>query len=199
VVFAGACLVFSRYVEKHITNYFKCLDIQPDLMIVIVGMGFIIAAAAELMGFSVAIGAFFAGLVFSRDPAAVKNESSFIPLYEFFAPFFFIGMGLALKPEAMAGALGLGAVFFGAAVVSKLVGAGVPTLFLTGRQTGTLVGVSMVPRAEILLVVSSHALTQGAVSHTVFGSMVVVSALTCTVGPIAVRILLKKWPSGTDP
>jgi Kef-type K+ transport system membrane component KefB len=45
-------------------------------MIMVAGIGFIIAALAGLLGFSIAIGAFFAGLIYSRDPQAVKMEAS---------------------------------------------------------------------------------------------------------------------------
>jgi Kef-type K+ transport system membrane component KefB len=58
-------------------------------MLVITGFGFITAAIASLLGFSYALGAFFAGLVFSRDPQAVKLESSFRSLYFFLLPFSF--------------------------------------------------------------------------------------------------------------
>ena len=60
-------------------------------MLLVAGIGFVVAASAELLGFSLAVGAMFAGLVFSRDPEAVKMDACFSPLYELFAPFFFIG------------------------------------------------------------------------------------------------------------
>ena len=56
----------------------------------IAGFGLIIAALAELLGLSVAIGAFFAGLIFSRDPETVKLDTPFGTLYGFFTPFFFL-------------------------------------------------------------------------------------------------------------
>jgi Kef-type K+ transport system membrane component KefB len=61
--------------------------------VVVAGISFLIAALAGLLGFSVAIGAFFAGLVFSRDPDSVKLDGLFDTFYEIFVPFFFIGIG----------------------------------------------------------------------------------------------------------
>lgn len=90
VISAAFCLLFSRYIEHPITIFLQKIEPPPDSMIMIAGIGFIIAALAGLLGFSTAVGAFFAGLTYSRDPQAVKMETSFTPLYEFFTPFFFI-------------------------------------------------------------------------------------------------------------
>ncbi|MGB5984107.1 MAG: cation:proton antiporter, partial [Desulfobacterales bacterium] len=109
--FAGfglLCFLFSLYVEKPISRYFRELESAPDPMLSIAALAFVIAALAERLGFSTAIGAFFAGLIFSRDPETVKMESSFMPIYDFFSPFFFITIGLQLDPAALMAALGPG-------------------------------------------------------------------------------------------
>jgi Kef-type K+ transport system membrane component KefB len=85
---AAACVVFSRYVEARFTRFLRRIETGPDPMLVMVGTGLLVAALAGVLGFSVAIGAFFAGLVFSRDPESVKVDASFTPLYDLFTPFF---------------------------------------------------------------------------------------------------------------
>ena len=99
--FASLCLLFSRYVEINLTKFFSKIEKPPDPMLEVVGVGFIIAAVAGLLGFSAAIGAFFAGLLFSRDSEAVKMDASFGALYELFTPFFFIGIGLNIDPRSL--------------------------------------------------------------------------------------------------
>jgi len=86
VLFGIFCVLFSKYIEKHITGFLRKIGSKSSCMLVIIGIGFVMAALAGLIGFSVAIGAFFAGLVFSRDPESVKIESSFDSLYELFSP-----------------------------------------------------------------------------------------------------------------
>lgn len=90
ILFATVCYVFSRYFEQAITVFLMRIEKPPDPMLTVASIGLIIAAIAGLLGFSVAIGAFFAGLVFSRDPQAVKLDTSFSTLYEFFVPFFLL-------------------------------------------------------------------------------------------------------------
>ena len=151
-----------------------------------------IAAIAGLLGFSEAIGAFFAGLVFSRDPEAVKIDASFEMLYDLFVPFFFISVGFTINLASLGAGLTWGSILLLVAIVGKLVGAGLPALLVTGWQGATAIGLSMVPRAEVMMIVMQHGLTLGdwAVSSHVFSAMVVVSALTSLLTPLILRPLL---------
>ena len=99
--FGAFCVLFSRYLEHPVTHLFRKIGETPAKLLMIAGFGLIIAALAELLGFSVAIGAFFAGLVFSRDPETVRLDTPFGTLYDLFTPFFFIGIGLNIDPETL--------------------------------------------------------------------------------------------------
>lgn len=196
VGFGLFCAVFSKFVEKRITACFKGGESESGLILVVVGIGFIIAAFAEWIGFSFAIGAFFAGLVFSLDEVAVKNEGSFIPLYELFSPFFFIGIGMQVAPDALGSSVYLFVILAAAAIASKIVADGVPVWMMGSFQSAALIGISMVPRAEIAMVIMQHGLDRGswAVSPEIFNAMVLVSIITCTVSPVFVQQMLRKWP-----
>lgn len=192
--FGVFCFIFSRFLEGPLTRYFKRSERPPDPMLTVVGIGLIIAFMARSLGFSLAIGAFFAGLLFSRDPQAVKMEGSFLPVYELFSPFFFIGIGMDMDLYHFGTSTGLAAVLFGVAVLGKLAGDGVPLIAMKGWKSGLLIGASMVPRAEIAMVVMKRGLDQGIVSPQVFTGMVMVSAATCVLSPVAVNFLLDRWP-----
>jgi Kef-type K+ transport system membrane component KefB len=194
--FGAFCFLFSRYVEKPVTHFFQKLESPPDPMLTVAGIGFMIAAMADSAGFSMAIGAFFAGLIFSRDPDTVKMEGSFMPIYDFFSPFFFIGIGMNMDPAAMDTALAMGVVLTVAAIGGKFLADGLPVFFLEGRRAALLIGTSMIPRAEITMVIMQrgHAMGAGVVPSRVFNAMIVVSALTCLLAPFSVRSLLKRWP-----
>jgi Kef-type K+ transport system membrane component KefB len=197
-LFGGFCVFFSLYIEERLTSFFRNIEAVPASMLMVAGTGFIIAALAGILGFSVAIGAFFAGLVFSRDPTSVKIDASFAALYDLFSPFFFIGIGLNLQLGALSSSLGLGIILVAAAVVGKFVGTAGPALLGMGLSGATLLGISMIPRAEIAMVVMQRGLHLGewAVPPEVFAGMVLVSAVTCIFGPLFVRRLLQRWPRG---
>ncbi len=67
-LFGAFCYLFARYIEHPVTDFFRKKERPPDPMILVVGIGFLIAAIASLIGFSVAIGAFFAGRCLAEIP-----------------------------------------------------------------------------------------------------------------------------------
>lgn len=196
VAFGVVCVLFSRYAEKHVTRFICGMKHSPDPMLMIAAFGFIIASLAALLGFSFALGAFFAGLVFSRDPNAVKLDSSFESLYDFFAPFFFIGIGLSMNPQSLTPALGIGGVLLITAVLGKLIGNAAFSLAVTGWIPSVLLSISMIPRAEIAMVVMQRGkdLGEWAVPEKTFSAMVMVTLATSLLAPIILRKGLKKWP-----
>jgi Kef-type K+ transport system membrane component KefB len=200
LLFGGLCCGFAIFVERRITGFFSRFERAPDPMIGVVGIAFVIAAFAGWLGFSVAVGGLFAGLAFSRDPEAVKMESSFLPIYELLMPFFFIGIGLKIDVSMAIPAFGIGGVLLITAIIGKVIGAGVPALLQSGMGAGALLGVSMVPRAEIALVVieTGSELGDWAVPNQLYGAMVVVAAGTCIAAPVALRYLFKKFPDDSD-
>lgn len=195
VAFCGLCFLFSKHLEERITNLIEQLEAPPNPAIVVAGIGIVIAAVAGLLGFSMAVGAFFAGLVFSRDPDRVRLDASFGPLYEFLAPFFFVGIGLLVSPGHLVAAVGLGAVLLVFAVLSKLIGHGVPAWRFMSLTGAAVLGVSMVPRAEITLVImkKGHALGDAVVPDALFSAMVFVSAATATLAPLVLHRLLDRY------
>lgn len=196
VGFAAVCILFSRYAERHITDFFKKVQPIPGQTVALAGLGVIIAALAGLIGFSIALGAFFAGLVFSRDPQAVKLDTPFTVLYDFVAPFFFINIGLNMslggaRPELFV----IVVVLLAAAILGKLVGAGGPALATTSWTGALLLGISMVPRAEITMIIMQRGLDLGewAVPSHIFSAMVILALTSAIASPIVLRPLLKRW------
>lgn len=194
--FTAACVLFARYLERHITGFFKKLETQQwGTIIVIVGLGLIIASISELIGLSIVVGAFFAGLMFSRDPEAVKQETPFNILYELFTPFFFINLGLNIETGNLSTALGLGGVLLLIAVAGKVIGNTVPAVKFTSWSNALFLGVSMIPRAEVAMVIMQRGLELGdwAVSSEVYSSMVFVTITSALLTPVLLRLLLRRW------
>jgi Kef-type K+ transport system membrane component KefB len=195
VAFTGACYLFSRYLEERFTGYLRKMESGPDLMLVVAGTGVVIAAIAGLLGFSAAIGAFFAGLAFSRDPQRVKVDAAFSSIYDLFTPFFFIGIAMQMAPSAMSSSMLLAlAVLLIAAVVGKIIGTSLPALRHLGTAGALLIGVSVVPRAEITMLIMqrAHENGNGVISDNTYSAMILVSAITCVAVPFLLRPGIRK-------
>jgi Kef-type K+ transport system membrane component KefB len=200
-LFALALALFARFLEAPLTRLVGRLEPVPDRLITVVSVGLIVAAAAGALGFSLAIGAFFGGLAFSRDPEAVKLDAYFDPLYDFFTPFFFIAIGLRVDPGGLGAALPFVLLLFVAAVGGKLLGVGAGSLLARRPRGAALLGLSMVPRAEIAMVIMQYGMFLGpwAVPQKLFSAMVVVSLLTCVVAPIGIRAQLRRGIAFVSP
>jgi len=196
--FITACYLFAHYLESPFTHFIREIGSSPvALTICILGAGLSIAAIAGVLGFSLAIGALFAGLAFSRDPEAVRTDGHFAHFYELLTPFFFIQIGMQMEPGAFPGAVGMGLALALAAALAKFIGVGTPALFkMPGRDSVTL-GISMIPRAEIALVVlsQSHRVAPDVVSPQLFNAMIIVTLATSIAAPVVLRRRLQAEPA----
>ncbi len=156
------------------------------------GLSLVIAASADLIGFSTAIGGFFAGLVFSSDPDAVHFDASFTEIHDLFAPFFFVGIGVSVTPAALTGGWMVSLGLLTVAAAGRLLGTWLPGLLVTDHNSAVTMSVSMVPRAEITLIIMErgHALGEWAVGPDVYASFVAVCAFTSTAAPIVADRML---------
>jgi Kef-type K+ transport system membrane component KefB len=188
--FGGLCYLFAKYVEEPLTRFAAARKRAPQRMLIVAGAAFVIAAVAEWLEFSLAIGALFAGLMFSRDPQAVRTEAGFDDIHDFLMPFFFVGIGLTTDLGSIGNAWMLGAVFLAVAVTGKILGAALPALLVTTKRSALLIGFSMVPRAEIALVIAYHGLALGLLDQRTYAAMVLVSIATCIVATWLLEALL---------
>ncbi|MFB6249763.1 MAG: cation:proton antiporter [Salinibacter sp.] len=187
---AGGVL-FAQYVEGPLTRWLHDAQPRPDLMITVLGIGLLVAGLAALLGLSAALGGFFAGLLFSRDPRAVKVGASFDSLYDLFVPFFFVYVGFSLDPTSLVGRGPAVGLLLAAAVVGKGLGSFLPALGPLAPTEAAVFAVSLIPRSEITLLVLQRGLDLGVVPPAVFGPVVAVAAATMVGVPLALRLLLR--------
>jgi Kef-type K+ transport system membrane component KefB len=198
MLFITGCYLFSHYFERSFTQFNRRWENSKTAMTIsVLGAGLVIAALAGYLGFPLAIGALFAGLAFSRDPEAVRTDTRFAYFYEFFTPFFFIYIGMQLEPSLLVDSLGIAAILLLPAVVGKLAGVGIPALRFLKKREAFLLGISMIPRAEIAMVVvyQCHLLGKDVIPDRLFGAMVAVSVITSILAPIALRVMLVRSAS----
>ena len=188
------CFLFAHYLEAPVMRWVMKHSPPPGPVIAVAGFGFAIAALVGMLGFSTAIGAFFAGLAFSRDPSESEIDRGFETLYTLFAPFFFIGLGLLMNLDALSAGIGIGAVLLVPAVLGKLAGGGLPAWAMIDARAGWLLGISLIPRAEIALIVMLQGMRLGAdvVPTELFNGMVVVSFATAVSVPIMLQRMLRE-------
>lgn len=195
-LFLIGCFIFSYIMETRVMKYMRKFESISDPVLMTISTGFIISAIAGVFGFSLALGAFFAGISFSRDPKKESLEKSIKPLEDLFTPFFFMGIGLQASLSFLGTDYFIAIVLVISAFAGKIVGTIIPA-YLRGFSfaQGSILGVSMVPRAEIAMVIMAGGVQLGAwaVPNSVYSSMVLVSLVSCLATPVILGLLLPSY------
>jgi Kef-type K+ transport system membrane component KefB len=149
--------------------------------------------AAEALGhMATIIGSFMAGVFLSQSPLKEEIKTGFYPIaYGIFVPIFFIDVGLiANVRQISANTLLLLAGMVVVIVLSKFAGAwiGGKVSRMTSQEILQFSG-SMIPRGEVVLIVTTVGVTEGLIDSSVFSTAVVLVVLTTLVTPSLLRAL----------
>ncbi len=194
-----AGLLFTRYLERPMMRLLRTVQLRPSTMLIMLGIALSVAGLTALLGFPVAIGGFFAGLLFSDDKHSVMIGDSFDSLYHLFVPFFFVGVGFELDLWRLAPTLGPALLLLAAAVVGKGVGSFLPARATMTTENAGLMAISLLPRSEITLVIMQRGLDLEAVSQSAFTSVVLVVVVTMVGVPLLLLFLLSDGSSTDTP
>jgi Kef-type K+ transport system membrane component KefB len=195
------------YVFPPIIKWFRHLSF-PEVdfsMMLIAALAY--AVLAEVLDLHQIIGAFMAGMFFH--PKVVERrvydrvEQQMSGLTRgFLAPIFFVSVGFHLDFSAVGHAPGFILTLTGLALVSKLVGSGIPAYWAGfSKRESLLVGVGMSGRGAVELVIAGVALEAGlflqpdppdAIVGSLFSAIVIMAILTTVATPIALRLLWRR-------
>lgn len=207
LLFFAITLPVGLFVFPLIGRYLKYARI-PEVdfsMLLIAALGY--AVLAEMLGMHFIMGAFMAGIFFhpgvvDRDVYdRVEDQMSGITS-GFLAPVFFVSIGFHLDLGALASMPGFVVLLVIVALVSKLVGAGIPAR-LTGLDTGESirVGVAMSGRGAVELVLAGVALRAGLFDHPdpppliiagLFSAIVLMAIVTSIIAPLWLSFLIRR-------
>ena len=149
------------------------------------------AWTAEVLGsMATIIGAFLAGLFFSRSSLKEHIERGFSPLtYGVFVPIFFINVGLSADMRQFsASSLGLLAAMCLVVIISKVSGAGIAgRLGDLADQESLQLGLGMLPRGEVTLIIATVGIAEGFISTDIFSTAVGLVIVTTLLTPPVLR------------
>jgi len=82
----------------------------------------------------------------------------------------------------------LSAIVIVVAIVSKLLGCGLPSLlFLKNKSKAMIVGIDMISRGEVGLIVAGIGVTSGVLSSNIYTTVIIMVAVTTLITPIWLR------------
>ncbi|MBC6446196.1 cation:proton antiporter [Actinokineospora xionganensis] len=179
----AAAFVVSHRWSHHINRFLAHPD-DEQLMLRVLGTTLVVAALAEFVDASAAVGAFLVGLTLTG-AAADRARAVLAPLRDLFAAAFFLAIGLAVSPVELVPVLPAAFALAAVGVVTKIA-----TGWLAagrdgaGRRGKLRAGTALIARGEFSIVIIGLV---GA-GHAVLGPLVTAYVLIlATTGPLIAR------------
>ncbi len=156
------------------------------------------AGLAAFVGLSPIVGSFSVGMAVASTKVIKKVEEYVSKLGIIFAPLFFAIIGAQVDLRGVnIEVLYLSGIIIAIAVVTKLVGCGLPALiFLKNKSRAMKVGIGMVSRGEVGLIVAGVGVSSGALSADIYTTVIIMVALTTIITPIWLKIAYRKEDNG---
>jgi len=146
------------------------------------------AALAQAVGFSVALGAFLAGVSISSLPDLHDAHQQLVPLRDAFVALFFVSLGTLVDPKVLLHSLPLLGLMLLLIVVGKfLVWTTIVWLFRYPFRTAIAVAAGLTQIGELSFVVVQTARAEGMVAESVFSTVIAASLISILLNVFIVR------------
>ena len=192
----AAILVVSVLVIPRVLHTERLWKSKGSLEGIVTATFFAAAGVAAFLGLSPILGAFAIGMAVASTRIIKQVHEYVDKLQIIFAPLFFAIIGAQVDLRGVnLDVLLIAGIMIAVAVVTKLVGTGLPSIiFLKNRTKAMRVGIGMVSRGEVGLIVAGVGVSSGALSNDIYTAVIIMVAATTIITPIWLKISYKNEP-----
>lgn len=192
----AAILIVSVLLIPRILHTERLWKSKGSLEGIVTAAFFAAAGIAAFLGLSPIVGAFAIGMAVASTRIIKQVHEYVDKLQIIFAPLFFAIIGAQVDLRGVnIDVLLLAGIIIAIAVVTKLIGCGLPSLlFLKNKARSMRVGIGMVSRGEVGLIVAGVGVSSGALSNDIYTAVIIMVAATTIITPIWLKIAYKKEP-----
>lgn len=199
LAFLSASIIAGKWIAAKAVSFAQnSIQSRYKFLTILILFSFGFGAIAQSLKLEAVLGAFVAGIIFSRIPAVPKEAIERIESFTFgiFAPIFFAAAGLKvslvplLNPELLV--IGIGLIVI--ATLSKVTGAYIGARWV-GRSdhwTALSFGSGLNARGAIQIIVATIGLSLGIISKEIFSLIIIMAVVTSIMAPFMLRYTLKK-------
>lgn len=184
-IFKGFLLfVVALFANRFIFYYVLRITakIQELLFVSAISVCFLFAGLAYYLGFSIAIGAFLAGVSLASFPYNLEIVGRIKSLKDFFSVLFFASLGVQLVFDGISSKIPL---IIGLILITLIIKPTIVFIILKlfGHQNRTafISGLSLAQISEFSLVIAALGISFGAISTTTFSITIIVALVTITL------------------
>lgn len=177
---------FMKLAEKIAVNY--------AVVIASLVLALAMAWAADFVGLSAVVGAFFGGLAIRQTPQYKEVNSSVSAIgYSIFIPVFFADISLSMTFESFIKDIWFILAMTVLAVLSKYwAGKYSSEMFGFTSIEGSIVGAGMVSRGEVALIVAQIGISHHLFPQDIYSSLILVIIITTVLSPFILNFFIKK-------
>lgn len=187
-IFAGL-LIGAIIIIPRIVNTERLWKARGSIEGIVTASFFGASAISAAVGLSPIVGAFSVGMAVASTRIIKRVEEYVDKLEIIFGPLFFAIIGAQVNLTGVnIEVLILSAIVIIVAIVSKLIGCGLPSiLFLKTKSKAMIVGIGMISRGEVGLIVAGIGVTSGVLSSNIYTTVIIMVAVTTLITPIWLR------------
>lgn len=153
----------------------------------------VVAAVTEMVGLSLALGAFLGGMLLGSSDFAKKLEHQTMPLRDAFVAVFFVSVGMLIDPRTWGSAWRIILLFVALVLAGKFVAwFGVVRLFGYTTSTSARVAIGLTQIGEFSFILAQVSLKAGLITPAIYNATLVASLVTILVNAMLFKIFLKQ-------
>ncbi len=186
-------LIVSVLVIPRILHTERLWKSKGSLEGIVTAAFFAAAGIAAFVGLSPIVGAFAIGMAVASTRIIGQVHEYVDKLQIIFAPLFFAIIGAQVDLRGVnLDVLFLAGIIIAIAVVTKLIGCGLPSLFFHKDKARSMrVGIGMVSRGEVGLIVAGVGVSSGALTNDIYTAVIIMVAATTIITPLWLKFAYK--------
>ena len=180
----GVVLLLTRYIVPRVLYRVAQAKSRELFILTIIVICFATAWLTSSIGLSLALGAFFAGLIISESDYSHQATANILPFREIFISFFFVSIGMLLDISFLINNLGVVILLTFITLLGKAVIASLGALLLKyPLRTVIITGLALCQVGEFAFLLSATGIENEVLSPTTYQYFLSVSLLTMALTP----------------
>jgi Kef-type K+ transport system membrane component KefB len=169
--------------------FFKTKIITGQIAIIGLIFCLVMGFVSEELGVAAITGAYIAGIILSATPFRNKVTKSIQEVsYILLTPIFFVVTGMKVDISYLMKGWVFGLALLAAAVIGKLIGCGIiAKLVGFDVHESMQIGIGMIPRGEVVLIITDMGLRLGVIPDSVFAAVIFIILATTVITPTVLK------------
>ncbi len=181
-------LTIGLLIVPRTIRWIDTLQADEPLIVFVIGLCFSVGYLAEALGYSVALGAFVAGVLVAESDCGERVEHLIVPLRDIFGAVFFVSVGMSFDPSLVLPYLPTALALTVVVIVGHLVSVTAAGVLTGGGLRKSLFSaLSLGQIGEFAFIIAALGIGAGVVHKSLQPILLMVAVLTAFTTPLMIR------------